>query len=367
MTTSGCMFALEASSALSDFRAERLLADLKSVYPQVKAVSGRYIHFVHAARALEEQEVSRLRALLSYGFEGADAAADAEFLVIPRLGTISPWASKATDIVHNCGMTEVLRVERGIRYAVAFEGAAPASDILEAIASKLHDRMTESVVPSDFPVEKLFTELPGKPMSVISASTPEEAHRELARANAEMGLALSEGEMDYLEKAFEAEGRGPTDTELMMFSQANSEHCRHKIFNASWVIDGKPMDQSLFGYIRATHKAHPEGTITAYSDNAAIYEGSEVPRLYTRPAKDSPYGQYFTEENELTHTVFKVETHNHPTAISPFPGAATGSGGEIRDEGATGRGVRRPVSAASRFLRSISRVPLRAGKTILTW
>jgi len=340
MTTSGCMFALEASSALSDFRAERLLADLKSVYPQVKAVSGRYIHFVHAARALEEQEVSRLRALLSYGFEGADAAADAEFLVIPRLGTISPWASKATDIVHNCGMTEVLRVERGIRYAVAFEGAAPASDILEAIASKLHDRMTESVVPSDFPVEKLFTELPGKPMSVISASTPEEAHRELARANAEMGLALSDGEMDYLEKAFEAEGRGPTDTELMMFSQANSEHCRHKIFNASWVIDGKPMDQSLFGYIRATHKAHPEGTITAYSDNAAIYEGSEVPRLYTRPAKDSPYGQYFTEENELTHTVFKVETHNHPTAISPFPGAATGSGGEIRDEGATGRGGR---------------------------
>ena len=244
MTTSGCMFALEASSALSDFRAERLLADLKSVYPQVKAVSGRYIHFVHAARALEEQEVSRLRALLSYGFEGADAAADAEFLVIPRLGTISPWASKATDIVHNCGMTEVLRVERGIRYAVAFEGAAPASDILEAIASKLHDRMTESVVPSDFPVEKLFTEHPGKPMSVISASTPEEAHRELARANAEMGLALSDGEMDYLEKAFEAEGRGPTDTELMMFSQANSEHCRHKIFNASWVIDGKPMDQS---------------------------------------------------------------------------------------------------------------------------
>ena len=190
MTTSGCMFALEASSALSDFRAERLLADLKSVYPQVKAVSGRYIHFVHAARALEEQEVSRLRALLSYGFEGADAAADAEFLVIPRLGTISPWASKATDIVHNCGMTEVLRVERGIRYAVAFEGAAPASDILEAIASKLHDRMTESVVPSDFPVEKLFTELPGKPMSVISASTPEEAHRELARANADGSRAF---------------------------------------------------------------------------------------------------------------------------------------------------------------------------------
>ena len=208
MTTSGCMFALEASSALSDFRAERLLADLKSVYPQVKAVSGRYIHFVHAARALEEQEVSRLRALLSYGFEGADAAADAEFLVIPRLGTISPWASKATDIVHNCGMTEVLRVERGIRYAVAFEGAAPASDILEAIASKLHDRMTESVVPSDFPVEKLFTELPGKPMSVISASTPEEAHRELARANAEMGLALSDGEMDYLEKGLQHDGIG---------------------------------------------------------------------------------------------------------------------------------------------------------------
>ena len=341
MTTTGCMFALEASSALSGFRSERLLAALRAADPRVSAVSGRYVHFVHSSRPLSEKELSKLRQLLSYGFEAPDVRADATFLVIPRLGTISPWASKATDIIHNCGISEVLRVERGVRYSVSFADEAPKDEeTLRLVSSKLHDRMTESVVPADFPIERIFTDLPGKPMTVVQGSTPEETHKALERANSEMGLALSEGEMDYLEKAFEAEGRGPTDTELMMFAQANSEHCRHKIFNCSWVIDGKPMDQTLFGYIRATHKAHPEGTITAYSDNAAIYEGAEVPRLYTRPSKDCPYGQAFTEVPELTHTVFKVETHNHPTAISPFPGASTGSGGEIRDEGATGRGGR---------------------------
>ncbi len=341
MTTTGCMFALEASSALSGFRSERLLAALRAADSRVSAVSGRYVHFVHSSRPLSEKELSKLRQLLSYGFEAPDVRADATFLVIPRLGTISPWASKATDIIHNCGISEVLRVERGVRYSVSFADVAPKDEeTLRLVSSKLHDRMTESVVPADFPIERIFTDLPGKPMTVVQGSTPEETHKALERANSEMGLALSEGEMDYLEKAFEAEGRGPTDTELMMFAQANSEHCRHKIFNCSWVIDGKPMDQTLFGYIRATHKAHPEGTITAYSDNAAIYEGAEVPRLYTRPSKDCPYGQAFTEVPELTHTVFKVETHNHPTAISPFPGASTGSGGEIRDEGATGRGGR---------------------------
>lgn len=341
MTTSGCMFTLEASSALSDFRAERLLAAIRSACPAVAAVSGRYVHFVRAARPLEAEAKKRLADLLSYGFENGDARADATFLVVPRLGTISPWSSKATDIVHNCGITDVLRVERGVRYAVAFrEGTKVTEAEKAAIVSKLHDRMTESVVPADFAPEKLFTELPGKPMSVIEAKSPEQAHEELERANREMGLALSEGEMDYLERAFAAEGRGPTDTELMMFAQANSEHCRHKIFNASWTIDGKPQEQTLFGYIRETHKAHPEGTITAYSDNAAIYEGASVPRLYTRPGEKTPFGQYFTEQTEPTHTVFKVETHNHPTAICPFPGASTGSGGEIRDEGATGRGGR---------------------------
>ncbi|MDL2059848.1 phosphoribosylformylglycinamidine synthase [Mesosutterella sp. AGMB02718] len=340
MTTSGCMFKLEASSALSDFRAKRLLTAIQGVCPEASAVSGRYVHFIHASEPMNEADRGRLSQLLTYGFESPDVRADASFLVIPRLGTISPWASKATDIAHNCGFERVLRIERGIRYSISFSGAVPDEAALTRLTAVLHDRMTESVVPADFPPEKLFTELPGKPMSVIDASTPEEVHRELRRANKEMGLALSEGEIDYLARAFAAEGRGPTDTELMMFAQANSEHCRHKIFNATWTIDGKPMDQTLFGYIRETHKAHPQGTITAYSDNAAIYEGSQVPRLYTRPGEATPFGQYFTEKNELTHTVFKVETHNHPTAISPFPGAATGSGGEIRDEGATGRGGR---------------------------
>lgn len=338
MSTTDSMFSLKATSALSEFRAARLLKTIRAIAPQAKAVSARYVHFVHASRVLTDNEASRLNTLLSYGDEACDVKADATFMVIPRLGTISPWASKATDIARNCGLDVILRIERGTLYNVDFDGQTPDAVTLAKVAGVLHDRMTESVVDAGIDASVLFKELPGKAMVTVDLLT--HGRQALADANLSMGLAMSEDEIDYLADAFTKANRNPTDVELMMFAQANSEHCRHKIFNARWTIDGKEMDKTLFGMIRETHKAHPEGTIVAYSDNAAIFEGAEVPRLYPRTPENEAFGKVFTEEKELTHTVFKVETHNHPTAISPFPGASTGSGGEIRDEGATGRGAR---------------------------
>lgn len=338
MSNTETMFSLTATSALSDFRAARLLKSIQAVAPAARAVSGRFVHFVHTARALTDDENERLQALLHYGFETADTKADAAFMVIPRLGTISPWASKATDIANNCGLDAVLRIERGTLYNIDFGGAVPEATVLTQVAACLHDRMTESVVDSGVSAEVVFEELPGKPM--VTVDLLGQGRQALADANLSMGLAMSEDEIDYLTEAFTKAGRNPTDVELMMFAQANSEHCRHKIFNAKWTIDGEDKDQTLFGMIRETHKAQPKATVVAYSDNAAIFEGAEVERLYTRTPDGKAFGQVYTEEKELTHTVFKVETHNHPTAISPFPGASTGSGGEIRDEGATGRGAR---------------------------
>lgn len=338
MSNTASMFTLMASSALSEFRAARLLKRIREVAPTAEGVSARFVHFVHAQKALTEDESARLQALLHYGFDSEDVKADATFMVIPRLGTISPWASKATDIAHNCGLDVIARIERGTLYNIDFNGQIPEESILAQVAGVLHDRMTESVVQADFDASKLFLELPGKPM--VTVDLLKEGRQALADANLSMGLAMSEDEIDYLTEAFTKAKRNPTDVELMMFAQANSEHCRHKIFNAKWTIDGKDQDTTLFGMIRETHKAHPQGTIVAYSDNAAIFEGAKVPRLYPRTPEGEAFGRVFTEEEELTHTVFKVETHNHPTAISPFPGASTGSGGEIRDEGATGRGAR---------------------------
>ena len=338
MSTTDSMFSLKATSALSDFRAARLLKTIRTIAPQARAVSARFVHFVHAARPLTDDEASRLNTLLSYGDEACDVKADATFMVIPRLGTISPWASKATDIARNCGLDVILRIERGTLYNVDFDGQTPDATILTKVAGVLHDRMTESVVDAGIDASVLFKELPGKAM--VTVDLLGQGRQALADANLSMGLAMSEDEIDYLADAFTKAKRNPTDVELMMFAQANSEHCRHKIFNARWTIDGQEMDKTLFGMIRETHKAHPDGTIVAYSDNAAIFEGAEVPRLYPRTPENEAFGKVFTEEKELTHTVFKVETHNHPTAISPFPGASTGSGGEIRDEGATGRGAR---------------------------
>lgn len=336
-TCNGMVFELNGARALSDFRAARVLAALQRVSSNIEAVSGRFVHFVHASRELTKAEEERLASLLTYGDAAEDVRADLAFMVVPRLGTISPWASKATDIVKNCGIEGVLRVERGTVYSLALKAPLTEEEAAQA-AGVLHDRMTESVVARDFPAENLFVELEGRPMATVALV--EEGHPALERANVEMGLALSPDEIDYLTDAFTKIGRNPTDVELMMFAQANSEHCRHKIFNARWTVDGEEREETLFGMIRRTHKMAPQGTITAYADNAAIFEGAEVTRLYPRPGSGNEFGRVFERKDEMTHTVFKVETHNHPTAISPFPGASTGSGGEIRDEGATGRGAR---------------------------
>ena len=336
-TCNGMVFELNGARALSDFRAARVLAALQRVSSNIEAVSGRFVHFVHASRELTKAEEERLASLLTYGDAAEDVRADLAFMVVPRLGTISPWASKATDIVKNCGIEGVLRVERGTVYSLALKASLTQEEAAQA-AGVLHDRMTESVVARDFPAENLFVELEGRPMATVALV--EEGRPALERANVEMGLALSPDEIDYLTDAFTKIGRNPTDVELMMFAQANSEHCRHKIFNARWTVDGEEREETLFGMIRRTHKMAPQGTITAYADNAAIFEGAEVTRLYPRPGSGNEFGRVFERKDEMTHTVFKVETHNHPTAISPFPGSSTGSGGEIRDEGATGRGAR---------------------------
>lgn len=336
-TCNGMVFELNGARALSDFRAARVLAALQRVSSNIEAVSGRFVHFVHASRELTKAEEERLASLLTYGDAAEDVRADLAFMVVPRLGTISPWASKATDIVKNCGIEGVLRVERGTVYSLALKAPLTQEEAAQA-AGVLHDRMTESVVARDFPAENLFVELEGRPMATVALV--EEGRPALERANVEMGLALSPDEIDYLTDAFTKIGCNPTDVELMMFAQANSEHCRHKIFNARWTVDGEEREETLFGMIRRTHKMAPQGTITAYADNAAIFEGAEVTRLYPRPGSGNEFGRVFERKDEMTHTVFKVETHNHPTAISPFPGASTGSGGEIRDEGATGRGAR---------------------------
>lgn len=336
-TCNGMVFELNGARALSDFRAARVLAALQRVSSNIEAVSGRFVHFVHASRELTKAEEERLASLLTYGDAAEDVRVDLAFMVVPRLGTISPWASKATDIVKNCGIEGVLRVERGTVYSLALKASLTQEEAAQA-AGVLHDRMTESVVARDFPAENLFVELEGRPMATVALV--EEGRPALERANVEMGLALSPDEIDYLTDAFTKIGRNPTDVELMMFAQANSEHCRHKIFNARWTVDGEEREETLFGMIRRTHKMAPQGTITAYADNAAIFEGAEVTRLYPRPGSGNEFGRVFERKDEMTHTVFKVETHNHPTAISPFPGASTGSGGEIRDEGATGRGAR---------------------------
>ncbi|MDO4936743.1 MAG: AIR synthase-related protein, partial [Sutterellaceae bacterium] len=338
MSNASVVFQIPGSCALSAFRAERLLGQLKARDSRVASVRARYVHFVHATRELTAQEIERLNVLLDYGDPAQEGDSCAAFLVVPRLGTISPWASKATDIVHNCGIDAVERIERGVRYDLTFDVCLPQAEELSALTALMHDRMTETVMPVDVDASVLFKDVAGKPMAVVDIVAGGKAA--LEKANVDLGLALAPDEIDYLVDAFGRQGRNPTDVELMMFAQANSEHCRHKIFNAQFTIDGVDQEKTLFGMIRDTHKKSPRGTIIAYSDNAAVFEGPTVPRLYTRPSKDDTFGSKFEERLEPCHTVFKVETHNHPTAICPFPGASTGSGGEIRDEGATGRGAR---------------------------
>ena len=309
---------LRGPRAVSEFRLAKLLASLQKLDPGVGSVAAGFWHFVEVAGALGEREAKVLERLLEYG--PAPQPGDGTlFLVVPRLGTVSPWSSKATDIARNCGLARVRRIERGTAYYVDSSG--------EEIAALLHDRMTETVLKSFEDAARLFEHVVPRPLQLVRLP-------ELAQANLRLGLALSEDELEYLEQAFRRLGRDPTDAELTMFAQANSEHCRHKIFNADWIVDGEKQPRSLFAMIRHTHAVHPRGTLVAYADNAAVLEGRAAQRFY--PDEKETYRRHA----ELTHTVVKCETHNHPTAISPFPGAATGAGGEIRDEGATGRGAK---------------------------
>ena len=325
--------------------------------PILLALPLRYTHFVDAQSKLSDDDIARLTAMLVYGDAFTGSVEGDSFVVIPRFGTISPWASKATDIAHNCGMKHIKRLERGVQYFVQLKtgllGGAKAlsAEGKQAVAALLHDRMTETVLDKLEAAQGLFTELVAKPLENVDVLGG--GKQALLDANTNWGLALSEDEIDYLFDAFSKAKRNPTDVELMMFAQANSEHCRHKIFNADWTIDGVKQNMSLFGMIKNTHLLQPKGTIVAYSDNSSIMEGVMTTRFFPQGAAK---GNEYQSITEMTHTLMKVETHNHPTAISPFPGASTGAGGEIRDEGATGRGAR-PKAGLTGFTVSNLNIP----------
>ncbi|TAH40842.1 MAG: phosphoribosylformylglycinamidine synthase, partial [Betaproteobacteria bacterium] len=335
---------LRGAAALSRTRLERLSRAAGEVLSKLKGLAAEHWYFVELSAPLAPDETARLVDLLGAHPETGQAPIGTLLLVVPRLGTISPWSSKATDIARQCGFDKIVRIERGTAYTVDARGADNSPELL----ALLHDRMTESVLPTLDQADELFHHYAPQPLTSVDILSGGRAA--LEAANGELGLALSEDEIDYLVENFSRMGRNPTDVELMMFAQANSEHCRHKIFNADWIIDARPMEKSLFGMIKDTHKAHPQGTVVAYSDTASIIEGATIERLY---ADADGVWRYHTEE---THILAKVETHNHPTAISPFPGAATGAGGEIRDEGATGRGSR-PKAGLAGFSVSNLNIP----------
>jgi len=339
------MLQLPGARALSDFRIAKLLARLSTLEPAVRSLDARFIHFVDTDRPLESGERQILQQLLTYGPKSAPAGnADGEMLlVVPRAGTISPWSSKATDIARVCGLTAIRRIERGIEYRLK-DTRPLGPERLAAIAPVLFDRMTEMVLFNPEHAQRLFGHAQPRPLVQINREHLESANREL-------GLALSGDEISYLVTNFERLGRQPTDVELMMFAQANSEHCRHKIFNANWVIDGRKRDESLFAMIRYTHARSPDGVLSAYRDNAAVIEGTRGKRYFP-----NPHTGIYGAVDEPIDILMKVETHNHPTAISPFPGASTGSGGEIRDEGATGRGAK-PKAGLTGFSVSNLRIP----------
>ncbi|MEM7281812.1 MAG: phosphoribosylformylglycinamidine synthase [Pseudomonadota bacterium] len=327
------MLHLQGAPALSTFRLEKLVETIQQQVPTLSSLTARFEHFVHSSVTLSPKETETLKSLLSYGPKTQDDSVheSTRLWVVPRFGTISPWSSKATDIAHVCGLRSVSRVERGIVYGLGFREEV-SDEQMQRVASVLHDRMTESVVFAATDVEGLFETQSPRPLTTVDIL--EGGLTALNNANTDLGLALAASEIQYLYENFSSLGRNPTDVELMMFAQANSEHCRHKIFNADWVIDGTKKDKSLFSMIKHTHRSNPDGVLSAYSDNAAVMSGHQGGRFF--PDSDGRYAYH----NEDIHILMKVETHNHPTAISPFPGAATGSGGEIRDEGATGKGAK---------------------------
>jgi phosphoribosylformylglycinamidine synthase len=337
---------LSGSNALSNLRREKLLKQIQAINPDIQGVEAQFIHYVWLTQAADQVLKDKLAGLLDYGEPVAPVPQTGPQLwVLPRIGTVSPWASKATDIAHNCGLDSVKRLERAIAYRLQIRSRlletrkTLAQEQLPPLAALLHDRMTEVTFSLEadetLSPEPIFSERSGTPMATIAVLTQGKAA--IVAANTTLGLALSEDEMDYLVSSFTELKRNPTDVELIMFAQANSEHCRHKIFNASWTIDGVAQRLSLFEMIKNTHAVSPTGTVVAYSDNSSVIEGCMAEKFLPL-GQDQSFGMVYAPRLELTHTLMKVETHNHPTAISPFPGAATGSGGEIRDEGATGRG-----------------------------
>ena len=330
------MLILNGASPLSAFRREKLVQKLQLCEPSVRSVTAEYMHFIDEVESLDSSSVDTLKALLTYGpKQQLVDRAGSLLLVVPRPGTISPWSSKATDIVHNCGLSNVVRVERGVAYYVDTSEIL-SNQQLERIGELLSDRMVEAVFMKINDAKALFSQKPPSPLTQVDILNG--GVDALSQANISLGLALADDEVEYLVDNFTALQRNPSDAELMMFAQANSEHCRHKIFNASWTIDGVAQDHSLFGMIRNTNAVGGENVLSAYSDNAAVVKGSLGGRFYPDPVTRR-YGY----SQEPVHLLMKVETHNHPTAIAPFSGAGTGSGGEIRDEGAVGRGSKPKV------------------------
>jgi len=342
------MLELPGQFALSDFRLAKLLTSLQQQDERVKSIAARFVYFVALSTPLSADHKTRLNGLLLSGEKAASLGKGAhKVYVVPRPGTISPWSSKATDIALACDL-DVERVERGICYGLQIAGKVSEAGLQE-IGKLLFDRMTETLLHKGDDAYALFEAHDPAPLTQVALG--KNGRKALAKANTDLGLALSDQEIDYLVDSYAGLGRDATDAELMMFAQANSEHCRHKIFNASWVIDGQSQDERLFAMIKSTTEATPDGVISAYSDNAAVIEGWRGSRLM--PSPDSREYRY---SDEPVHIVMKVETHNHPTAISPFPGAATGSGGEIRDEGATGLGAK-PKAGLTGFTVSHLRIP----------
>ncbi|PZP23841.1 phosphoribosylformylglycinamidine synthase [Pseudomonas kuykendallii] len=341
------MLILRGAPALSAFRHGKLLEQLTSRVPAVTGLYAEFAHFADVAGALTADEEQVLARLLKYGPSvPVQEPSGRLFLCVPRFGTISPWSSKASDIARNCGLAKIERLERGIAYYVAGElGEAE----IEQVAALLHDRMTQLVLGRMEDASNLFSHAQPKPLTVVDILGGGRAA--LEKANVELGLALAEDEIDYLVNAFQGLARNPHDIELMMFAQANSEHCRHKIFNASWDIDGESQEKSLFGMIKNTYQMHSENVLSAYKDNASVIVGHTAGRFFPNP-ETRQYGAV----QEPVHILMKVETHNHPTAISPFSGASTGSGGEIRDEGATGRGAK-PKAGLTGFTVSNLNIP----------
>ena len=343
------MLEMPGQSALSNFRLSKLTRKLRQADRRVTGVEARYVYLIDTRATPSDAERQRLDALLLANDEPGSLSSQARTVyVLPRPGTISPWSSKATDIAKACDIETVERIERGICYGLLCSAAVNDRDFT-ALGQLLCDRMTETLFTDVAQAARIFESHAPRPVATVPLGS--QGRAALATANAELGLALSDGEIDYLQHCYGELGRDPSDAELMMFAQANSEHCRHKIFNASWVIDGEKKDQRLFGMIKSTTEKTPAGVISAYSDNAAVIEGSDGRRLMPDP--DS---REFRHVDEPIHILMKVETHNHPTAISPFPGAATGSGGEIRDEGATGLGAK-PKAGLTGFTVSHLRIP----------